>query len=458
MATSSWKDALESGRDAHVQELLELVRMPSVSTDPERAGDVRATAEWVSRRLSAAGVPEVKIVESAGHPAVVGRWIAHEDQPTILIYGHYDVQPAEPLDLWETPPFEPSVNGDIVVGRGVSDMKGNLLTAIYGVEAAARANGGVPPINVSFIFEGEEEIGSPNFRAILRDQKTFLEADAVISVDGGQFGPDTPSLGVSLKGLAGVQVNLTTANSDLHSGGYGAWVPNAVQSLVKLATTFHDDRGRVLVEGFYDDVRELTPEEREEIALLEMDKAEEMRKLGIDALWGEEGYTPRERQWARPTVDFNGIWGGFQGEGVKTVTPREAHLKITCRLVADQDPAKIVELLQAHAEKHCPPGAKVEVVGLPGSARPYAVDRSDPVFTAVKDVLTELYSADPVVVRNGGTVPATGIFQDELGVETITMAWAAPDSKAHAPNEWYSLRDYLRGREAYAILLERLKR
>jgi acetylornithine deacetylase/succinyl-diaminopimelate desuccinylase-like protein len=458
MATTSWKETLETRRDEHVAELLELVRMPSVSTDPDRVGDVRATAEWVARRLTAAGVPEVKIVDSAGHPAVVGRWIAHEDQPTILIYGHYDVQPAEPLDLWDTPPFEPAMDGDTVVGRGVSDMKGNLLTAIYGVEASAEAHGGVPPINVSFIFEGEEEIGSPNFRAILREQKEFLKADAVISADGGQFGPDTPSLGVSLKGLAGVQINLTTANTDLHSGSYGAWVPNAVQSMVTLASTFHDSKGRVLVEGFYDDVRELTPGEREEVALLEMDEDEEKRKLGIDSLWGEAGYSPRERQWARPTVDFNGIWGGFQGKGVKTVTPREAHLKITCRLVADQDPSKIVELLRAHAEKHCPPGAKVEVIGLPGSARPYAVDRNDPVFTAVKDVLTELYGADPVVVRNGGTVPATGIFQDELGVETITMAWAAPDSKAHAPNEWYSLGDYLRGREGYAMLLERLQR
>jgi acetylornithine deacetylase/succinyl-diaminopimelate desuccinylase-like protein len=189
-----------------------------------------------------------------------------------------------------------------------------------------------------------------------------------------------------------------------------------------------------------------------------LDDEEEMRKLGIDSLWGEAGFTSRERQWSRPTLDLNGIWGGFQGDGVKTVTPAEAHLKITCRLVADQDPANIVELIRAHCQKHCPPGAKVEVVGLPGSARPYAVDRSDPVFGAVKDVLTELYGKDPVIVRNGGTVPATGMFQDELGVETITMAWAASDSKAHAPNEWYSIRDYYRGREGYAMLMERLRK
>lgn len=228
--------------------------------------------------------------------------------------------------------------------------------------------------------------------------------------------------------------------------------------MAKLAASFHDENGRVLVEGFYDDVRELTQEERDEIALLAIDEEEEKRKLGVDALWGESGYTARERQWGRPTADLNGIWGGFQGEGVKTVTPREAHLKVTCRLVADQDPARIVELLTAHAEKHCPPGAKVEVIGFPGAARPYSVDRSDPVYTAVKDVLTELYGVDPVITRAGGTVPATGIFQDEFGVETITMAWGDPDSRAHAPNEWYSLRDYLRGREAYAMLLDRLRK
>jgi acetylornithine deacetylase/succinyl-diaminopimelate desuccinylase-like protein len=458
MTHGAWKEDLDAKREEHLQELLTLLAMPSVSTDSTQAGAIRATAEWVANRLRAAGVPEVVIAESAGHPSVIGRWHAHDDQPTILIYGHYDVQPAEPLELWVTPPFEPTVSGDTLVARGSSDMKGNLLTAIQGVEASSRANGGVPPINVSFIFEGEEEIGSPNFRDVLRENKDLLQADAVISADGSQFSEDTPGLSVSLKGLAGVQVNLTTANTDLHSGSYGAWVPNAVQSMVQLAATFHDAKGRVQVDGFYDAVRELTQAERDEVALLEMDAGEEMAKLGIDSLWGENGFTPRERQWARPTVDLNGIWGGFQGDGVKTVTPREAHLKITCRLVADQDPARIVDLLRAHCEKHCPPGAKVEVVAFPGSARPYSVDRSDPVFGAVRDVLTELFGAEPVIVRNGGTVPATGIFQDELGVETITMGWGAPDSKAHAPNEWFSIKSYEQGREGYAMLLDRLRK
>lgn len=458
MVETGWKNDLRAKEGEHLEELLAFLRMPGVSTDPEHARDLQQSAEWVVNRLRAAGVPEVEIAPSAGHPAVIARWHVADDQPTILIYGHFDVQPAEPLDLWDTAPFDPVVRDGTIVARGSSDMKGNLLTAIQGVEATAAANGGRPPINVSFIFEGEEEIGSPNFRDILRQHKDFLNADAVISADGGQFSSDTPSLSVSLKGLGGVQINLTTANTDLHSGMYGAWVPNAVQSMVQLAASFHDKEGRIQVAGFYDAVRNLSEAEKEEIARLPHDEDEEKRKLGVDSLWGEAGYTPREREWVRPTLDLNGVWGGFQGDGVKTVTPREAHLKVTCRLVADQDPAEIVNLIRAHCEAHCPPGAKVEVVPLPGAARPYAVNREDPVFGAVKDVLTDLYGKEPVIIRSGGTVPATGIFQDELGVETITMAWAAPDSKAHAPNEWYSVADYYRGREGYAMLLERLKR
>jgi len=458
MANQTWKDDLAARESEHLAELVELLRMPSVSTEPVHANDVKHTAEWVAARLRKAGVPEVVIAGSKGHPAVLGRWHVADDQPTILIYGHYDVQPVEPLELWEASPFEATVKDGVIVARGSSDMKGNLLTAVQGVEAVARANGGQPPINVSFILEGEEEIGSPHFRDILREHKDFLAADAVISADGSQFSEDTPSLSVSLKGLGGVQVNLTTANTDLHSGSYGAWVPNAVQSLVQLAATFHDKDGRVQVAGFYDKVRELTPEERAEVALLPIDEDEAKRNLDVDALWGEAGFSPRERQWTRPTLDLNGIWGGFQGEGVKTVTPRQAHLKITCRLVADQDPAEIVELIRAHVEANRPPGAKVEVVPLPGSARPYAVDRAHPVFGAVRDVLTELYGKEPVIVRTGGTVPATGIFQDELGVETITLGWGLPDSKAHAPNEWYRVVDYNRGRVGYAMLLERLKK
>ena len=270
-------------------------------------------------------------------------------------------------------------------------MKGNLLTAIQGVEAIAEANGGTPPINVKFIFEGEEEIGSPNLRDVVRNNKDRLAADAVISADGGQFGFETPSLTVGLKGLGGCQVNLRTANTDLHSGMYGAKVPNAVQSMVQLAATFHDSDGRIAVDGFYDNVVDLTGAERAEIALVAEDEEALKAELGIDSLWGEPGWTAREREWGRPTLDLNGIWGGFQGDGIKTVTPSEAHLKITCRLVPNQTPEGVVELIRAHVVKHRPPGATVEVVRLPGSATPFAIDRGNPVHRAAEAVLTDLF-------------------------------------------------------------------
>ncbi|HYH13210.1 MAG TPA: dipeptidase [Thermomicrobiales bacterium] len=457
MAEQDWKRDLVDRRDELQQELMELLAMPSVSTDPERREVVRQTAEWVADRLRRAGVPEVKIVESAGHPSVLGRWHVADDQPTVLIYGHYDVQPAEPLELWETPAFEPAVRAGKVYARGSSDMKGNLLTAIHGVEALARANG-QPPINVSFIFEGEEEIGSPNLSPLVEAEREFLACDAVLSADGGQFGPDQPELSVGLKGLGGCQINLTTANSDLHSGMYGATVPNAVQAMVQLASTFHDANGRVQVEGFYDKVHDLTDEERAEIAEVPFDESEFRQEIGLDELWGEAGWTPVERMWARPTLDMNGIWGGFQGDGTKTVTPREAHLKVTCRLVPDQDPGEIVNLIEKHVQKHCPPGARVEVERIPGSAKPFVLDRSNFVNIAAGEVLEELFGTKPYITRSGGTIPATGIFKDILGVDTVGYAWSMPGSGAHAPNEWYRLEDYERGRIGYAMLLERLRR
>jgi acetylornithine deacetylase/succinyl-diaminopimelate desuccinylase-like protein len=452
-----WKQDLENRRDELRQEFMQLLAMPSVSTDPARAGDVRATAEWVADRLRRAGVPEVRIVETDGHPSVLGSWHVSDDQPTVLIYGHYDVQPEEPVELWDTPAFEPTVRDGKVYARGSSDMKGNLLTAIHGVEALARANG-QPPVHVKFLFEGEEEIGSPHLPKLVEQEKDFLAADAVLSADGGQFGPDQPELTVGLKGLGGCQINLTTANSDLHSGMYGATVPNAVQAMVQLAATFHDKDGRVLVEGFYDKVHDLTPEEREEIAAVPFDEQAFAGDIGLDVLTGEKGWTPVERMWARPTLDMNGIWGGFQGEGTKTVTPREAHLKITCRLVPDQNPVEIVNLIETHVHNHCPPGAKVEVQRIPGSAKPFVLDRSNPVNAVAGEVLEELFGNKPYITRGGGTIPATGIFQDILGADTVQYAWSMPGSGAHAPNEWYRLEDYDRGSVGYAMLLERLER
>jgi acetylornithine deacetylase/succinyl-diaminopimelate desuccinylase-like protein len=456
MSTANWKDILASSEEQHLEELLALLRIPSVSTDPSRSADVIATANVVRKRLLAAGVPTVDLVSTPLHPVVIGEWLVNPDKPTVLIYGHYDVQPEEPVALWNTPAFEPAIRDGKIYARGASDMKGNLLTAIQGVEAVAQANGGEPPINVKFIFEGEEEIGSPNLRDVVRNNTKRLAADAVLSADGGQFGFDTPSLTVGLKGLGGCQVNLRTANTDLHSGMYGAKVPNAVQSMVQLAATFHDRDGRIAIAGFYDNVVDLTGDERAEIALVAEDEDALQAELGIDSLWGEPGWTAREREWGRPTLDLNGIWGGFQGAGIKTVTPSEAHLKITCRLVPNQMPDSVVELIREHVEKNRPPGSTVEVVRLPGSATPFAIDRANPVHRAADIVLTDLFGSKPVITRSGGTIPATGIFQDELGIDTVNYAWAMPGSGAHAPNEWYRVADFYRGRVGYAALIDHL--
>lgn len=456
MAPADWEGLLASTEDKALEEFRELLRIPSVSTDPGRADHVRNAAEWVRDRLERAGFPDVRLVATDRHPAVIARWQVDDASPTVLIYGHYDVQPEDPVELWTTPPFEPVIRDGRVFARGAADMKGNLLTAIHGVEASAAANGGKPPINVAVIFEGEEEIGSPSLRAIVRRHRELLTADAVLSADGGQYAEDVPSQTVARKGLAGIQVNLRAANSDLHSGRYGAFVPNAARSAGELVASFHEADGRVAVEGFYDRVVELTAAERAEAAATATDDEETLRELDLPELWGEWGYTAQERQWARPTLDINGLWSGFQGAGSKTVTPAEAHIKITTRLVPDQDPAEIVELIRAHVGKHRPRGTRIDITGTAGSAKPYVLDRSNPVYGAVDTALTKLYGRSPVVQRAGGTIPATAIFLEELGLHTIGYAWSAPDSWSHAPNEWYGIAGFLRGRRGYAMLLDTL--
>ncbi len=451
---TTWESHLAATEETALDEFLELVRIPSVSTDPVRASDVRLAAEWVAARLQRAGVPTVRIVDTPGHPAVIGRWQVHPDRPTVLVYGHFDVQPEDPLELWESPPFEPEIRDGLVYGRGAADMKGSLLTAIHGVEASAIAHGGQPPINVAFVFEGEEEIGSPSFAALVRQEAETLQADAVLSADGGQFSDDQPSQTIARKGLTGLEITVRGANTDLHSGQFGAITPNAARSAAELAASFHTADGKVAVAGFYDRVLELTADEKAEAAAVPWDEQRTLDDLGLRELWGEAGYTPQERIWARPTLDINGIWGGFQGAGGKTVTPGEAHIKLTCRLVPNQDPTEIRELIRQHVEQHVPVGCTVEIHASEVGAKPYLVDRSDPVYQAVDKALTQLYGKAPIPLRAGGTIPATAVFLDELGIHTIGYAWSGAGSRAHAPNERYSVANFLRGRRGYALLLD----
>jgi acetylornithine deacetylase/succinyl-diaminopimelate desuccinylase-like protein len=455
MAEQSWQTYLEHEHDRHFAELLELLRIPSVSTDPEHRPDVAKAAEWVANRLRSAGVPVVDILPTAGHPVVFGRWHHDPALPTLLIYGHYDVQPPDPLELWETPPFEPSIRDGLIYARGSADMKANLLTLIQAVEAHARTHGR-PPVNLIFLLEGEEEIGSPNLPAVIRTHRDQLACDAILSADGGMYGPDAPSLVVALKGIAGCQVDIRTGSTDLHSGSYGAVAPNAVQTLVQLAATMHDREGRVAIAGFYDQVRPLTDQDRAELAAVPFDERALLEEAGVDTLWGEPEYTPLERRWTRPTLDFNGIWGGFQGEGTKTVTPCEAHLKITCRLVPDQEPDDILRLIERHVAEHTPAGIHATVRPMPGSARPFSIRRDDPALAVARQVLSEIYGREPLFIRAGGSVPITEVFQRELGKDTVTIGFGMPGSRAHAPNEWFRTADFPIARKVYARFLEAL--
>jgi acetylornithine deacetylase/succinyl-diaminopimelate desuccinylase-like protein len=388
---------------------------------------------------------------------VYGEWPAPEGAPTALLYGHYDVQPPDPLDLWESPPFEPAVRDGKLYARGASDDKGNLFAPLKAIEALLATQGQVP-IGLKCIFEGEEEIGSPSLPAFVRDNAARLAADFALCADGGMYGPDTPSLTLATKGVCACQLDLRTANTDLHSGGHGAAAPNAVEALARLVTTLHDDAGRVTVAGFYDSVRELTAEEREQMARVPFDEEEYRRNLGVPALWGEPEYTVTERRWARPTLDLNGIWGGFTGEGLKTVTPCEAHAKITCRLVPNQEPAQILDLIEAHAQRHCPPGATVTLRRFPGAARPFAIHPDHPALQAAGRVLADLYGKEPLMVRMGGTLPLAATLQEELGIDMIFFSWGMPDSNVHAPNESLRLTSFADSRRAYCRLLPELAR
>jgi acetylornithine deacetylase/succinyl-diaminopimelate desuccinylase-like protein len=450
-----WEQRLEETRDASVAELMEFLRIPSVSTDPAHNADVAKAAEWVVARLRKAGVPEVEYLPTKGHPIICGRWHISPEAPTVLIYGHYDVQPPEPLELWESEPFEPTVRGDKLFARGAADMKGNLLATIHAVETLAQEKG-QPPLNVTYLLEGEEEVGSPHLQGVVAAERAKLACDYALSADGGMKAQDKPSLTIALKGITSCQIDLKTGSTDLHSGGFGAFVPNAVQAMSQLAATFHNPDGSVAVIGFYDDVRPLTQEERDELANSGVSDLDLLRMSGANGLWGEPGYTALERQGARPTVDFNGMWGGFQGEGSKTVTPCEAHLKITIRLVADQDPERILDLIEQHVGRHCPHGTIVTLTRHAGSAAPFLLDRSDPALQRAYKVLASVYGKDPIYVRSGGTVPITAVFQKELGRETVTLGWGMPDSRAHAPNEWYGLNDFAIARRALAAYLVEL--
>lgn len=453
-----FEEHADAQQDRHVNDLLEFVRIPSISALPAHAADVRRAAEWVAARLQRAGIEHTRVMETGGHPVVYGDWLhAGAESPVILIYGHLDVQPVDPLDLWTRPPFEPYVADDRVHGRGASDSKGNMLAPIAAVESMLAAEGGLP-VNLKFCFEGQEEIGSPQINEFLAREKEVFASDLAVSSDGGQWSETEPSLSLALRGVCGVQITLRGPSRDLHSGSFGGAVHNPIHALTDLVAGMHRADGSVNVECFYDDVEPLTPEERQDTARVPFDEADYMDDLGIGTVYGEAGYSTRERTWHRPTLEVNGIWGGFQGEGIKTVLPSEAHAKITCRLVANQDPRRIRQLLDRHVQAHVPPGIEATVEYLTMNGKPYVMPADHWGNRAAVRVLTELYGQEPYYVRSGGSIPICGDFLERLGVYTVNMGFGLPDEKAHSPDEFFRLSSFRRSQTAYRLLLHELAR
>ena len=448
----TYQTYLDTHQPRFQDELLDFLRIPSVSALPAHKADVQRAGEWVAARLQAAGAENVQLMPTAGHPVVYGDWLHAPGKPTILIYGHFDVQPVDPLHLWTNPPFQPTIDGDKVFARGASDDKGNMFVPILAVEALLRGEGSLP-VNIKFCFEGQEEIGSPQIPAFLAQHKELFACDLAVSADGGQWSDTEGILLVSLRGVCGMQIDVKGAKTDLHSGGYGGSIRNPAHVLAEMLTSMHDENGRIAVDGFYDDVAELTPEERAAIARVPFDEEEYLDTLGLEATFGEKGFTTRERVWVRPTLEVNGMWSGFQGEGIKTVLPNEAHAKITCRLVSNQRPEKIVKLVTAHVQKYTPPGVTATVSSEPIGGKPYTIPGDHWGNRVVGDVLREFYGSEPYSVRSGGSIPITGVFLDELGAYTVSFGFALRDEGAHAPDEFFRLSSFVRGQAAYCQLL-----
>ena len=452
---ASWKEFLEDNGSRYLDELCEFLRIPSISSLPEHADDVRRAADWVADRLEVAGIEAVQVLPTDGHPVVYGQWLNASDGPTVLIYGHFDTQPVDPIELWSQPPFEPVIKDGRIFARGASDDKGNLLAPILAVEALLKTQGKLP-VNVKFFFEGQEEIGSPQLPDFISSHRDLLACDLILSADGGQWEEDQPALVVGRRGICALQLDLKSAAGDVHSGSYGGTFLNPIHALANLIDSMRSPDGRIMVDGFYDDVLAVSDAERDQLARIPYDENKYMRELGVKQLWGESGYSTYERAWIRPTLEVNGIWGGFLGEGIKTVIPSEAHAKITCRLVPDQEPDKIFELIVAHVEKQVSAATTAVVKKLAGSADPFLIPYDHPGNQAARATFCDLYGKEPYAVRMGGTIPVSGIFLKFLNAHMVNFAFSLNDENIHAPDEFFRISSFKRSLNAYCMILERL--
>lgn len=440
---------LESQRAQSLAALCELLSIPSVSADSRHRADCRRAAEWVRTKLADAGLT-TELVETPGHPIVYAASTAVPGAPTVLVYGHYDVQPPDPLALWTTPPFEPTVRDGRLYARGATDDKGQVFTHILSAAAWMRVTGGLP-VNLKFVVEGEEEVGSNNLDDFLAARREQLRCDVAIISDTAQYGDGVPAITYGLRGIVAAEVTVHGPDRDLHSGVFGGAIANPVNALCRMIAALHDEAARVPIPGFYDDVLPLTDDERAEFAALPFDAAEFCRSVGVSQSHGEAGFTTLEQRWARPTCDVNGIMGGYQGEGPKTIIPAQAKAKITCRLVPNQDPHKIVAALEAFLRRQAPPGVRVEFQSYHG-APAVLCDRSSRYMAAAREAIRRGFGREPVLIREGGSIPVVGSLKQILGVDTLLLGWGRNSDNLHSPNEHFHLDDFHRGTAASAAL------
>ena len=431
---------LDATHEARLESYKAFLRIPSISALPQHADDCRAAAGWLVEALTSAGLEHAEAIETDGHPIVYADWLHATDAPTVLVYGHYDVQPVDPLDLWTSPPFEPVVVGDRMLARGAADDKGQVHAHVMAAGALLAAYGRLP-VNVKFVFEGEEESSSTHLDPWLTSERDRLTADVAVISDTGFFEGNLPAITLSLRGIMYTQIDVIGTEVDLHSGGYGGTVENPANALAQIIAGLKGPDGRIRIPGFYDAVVPLSEVDRAAFADLPFDEAEYQQRLGLTALVGEVGYTTLERRGARPTLDVNGLWGGFQGAGGKTIIPAHAHAKVSCRLVAAQDPDRIFEAFRAYVEEIAPPGVTTTVQYL-GGGHPSLTPADHPATQAAARALEATFGQAPVYIREGGSIPVCSSFSSILGLPVVLLGFSPPDEHAHAPNEWMDLRNY----------------
>lgn len=443
-------DFIAGSKDRYLSELKQFLKFPSISTNPENQKDVLECAEYLKKHMESIGMQNAKVYPTKGHPVVYSDWLnAGADKPTVLIYGHYDVQPVDPVELWTSPPFEADIRGENIYARGSADDKGQVFIHLKAIEAHLNQNKTLP-VNIKLLIEGEEEIGSVHLGDFIKDNVELLRCDVIVVSDTSMFSKELPALGYALRGLCYMQVDVTGPNRDLHSGQYGGSVENPINALAEMISKMKDADGKILIDGFYDDVAPLSKEEKENFEKLPFDDKEYAKGLEVDELAGEKGYSTLERIWSRPTLDCNGIWGGFTGEGAKTVLPSKASAKISMRLVPNQDPDKIAELFVKFVKKIAPKSIKVDVYGQ-HHGKPWISPIDSKWNQAAIRALKAGFGKEPVFMREGGSIPIVFTLEEYLKAPTVLLGFGLPDENAHSPDEHLNLNNFFNGIQTSAV-------